>query len=332
MLSHFLSVTLKKVLPGLLCLLPALSAISQVGIGSTGSLFIANGTTFSADSLILIPSADLTLSSNSIVKSTSPVGSSTPGITSITRVYNLGAPITYSGTLGLIYRDAELGSNTESLLQIAYTPATAGPWVTTMGGTVNTTTNYVNNTFSPTPIQNVTATTAGIILPITQLDFSAQLDDQFVLVSWKVASTTPLVGFNIESSIDGRNWKTTAYMPAVQDEEAYSFKDADLNFAIRYYRIVITEASGQTDYTNIVSVRRPTAAVALQIVSSGGDRIVNFPNATPEGIQLYDLNGRLLRKMDLSQSSYNIGAIPPGIYILRFKVASEENVRKVFLP
>jgi len=113
---------------------------------------------------------------------------------------------------------------------------------------------------------------------------------------------------------------------------ANSFKDADLNFAIRYYRIVITEASGQTDYTNIVSVRRPTAAVALQIVSSGGDRIVNFPNATPEGIQLYDLNGRLLRKMDLSQSSYNIGSVPPGIYILRFKVASEENVRKVFLP
>ena len=332
MLSHFLSVTLKKVLPGLFCLLPTLSAISQVGIGSTGVLFIANGTTFSADSLILIPSANLTLSSNSIVKTATPISSPTPGASSLSRVYNLGAPITYTGTLGLIYQDAELGANTESLLQIAYNSAAAGPWTTTIGSTVNTATNYVHNILSVTPLQNVTATTTGIILPITQLDFSAQLDDQFVLVSWKVASTTPLVGFNIESSTDGRNWKTTAYMPAVQDEEAYSFKDADLNFAIRYYRIVITEASGQTDYTNVVSVRRPTAAVTLQIVSSGGDRIVNFPNATPEGIQLYDLNGRLLRKMDLSQSSYNIGSIPPGIYILRFKVASEENVRKVFLP
>jgi hypothetical protein len=334
MLSHLLSVTLKKVLPGLSCLLPALSAFSQVlSVGSTDVLFIANGTTFSADSLILIPLANLSISSNTLFKNTSPIGSTTPGVTSITRVYNLSAPITYSGTLGLIYQDAELGANTESLLQIAYSPAAAGPWTTTLGGTVNTSTNYVNNTFTSTPVLNVTATTSGIILPITHLDFSAQLNDQFVLVSWKVASTTPLVGFNIETSTDGRNWKTTAYMPAVQDEEAYSFKDPDLNFTIRYYRVVITDASGQTDYTSIVSVRRPTAAVVLQIVSSGGDRIINFTNATPDdGIQLYDFNGRLLKKMDLSQSSYNIGSVPSGIYILRFKVATEENVRKIFLP
>jgi hypothetical protein len=266
------------------------------------------------------------------VTNTSPIGSTTPGITSITRVYNLGAPITFSGTLGLIYQDAELGANTESLLQIAYSPAAAGPWTTTLGGIVNTSTNYVNNIFTPTPVMNVTATTSGIILPITHLDFSAQMDDQSILVGWKVESTTQLVGFNVESSTDGKNWKTTAYLPAVADQENYSFRDADLNFSVRYYRIAIMEASGETEYTNVAVVRKPSVAVILQIVSNGGDRIVNFSNATPEGLQLYDLNGRLLKRIDLSQTSYNIGSVPSGIYILRFKVATEENVRKVFLP
>jgi len=332
MLSHVLSVTLKKVLPGLFCLLPALSAISQVSIGSTDVLFIKNGTTVNADNLILIPSADLSILNNSIVTNTSPIGSTTPGITSITRVYNLGAPITFSGTLGLIYQDAELGANTEGLLQIAYSPDAAGPWTTTAGSTVNTSTNYVNNTLTSTPVMNVTATTLGVILPITHLDFSAQLDDQSILVGWKVTSTTQLVGFNVESSTDGKTWKTTAYLPAVADQESYSFRDADLNFSVRYYRIAIVEASGETEYTNVSVVRKPSVAVILQIVSNGGDRIVNFPNATPEGLQLYDLNGRLLKKIDLSQTSYNIGSVPSGIYILRFKVATEENVRKVFLP
>jgi hypothetical protein len=179
---------------------------------------------------------------------------------------------------------------------------------------------------------NVTATTSGIILPITHLDFSAQMDDQSIFVGWKVESTTQLVGFNVESSTDGKAWKTTAYLPAVPDQENYSFRDADLNFSVRYYRIAIMEASGETEYTNVAVVRKPSVAVILQIVSNGGDRIVNFPNATPEGLQLYDLNGRLLKKIDLSRTSYNIGSVPSGIYILRFKVATEENVRKVFLP
>lgn len=332
MLSPHLSVTVKKVLTGLFCLLCTIPAISQVGVGSTDVLFIASGTTFSADSLILIPSVDLTISSNSILKSTTPVGSTPAGSYSLSRVYNIGSPISFLGDLGLVYQDAELGSNTEALLEIAYSSPSAG-WTTTTGSTVNTATNYITNTLSSaTTISDVTATASGVILPITQLDFSAQLNDQFVLVNWQVTSTSQLAGFNIESSSDGRNWKTTAYVPAIPDEASYSFQDADLNFSVRYYRVAILEASGITDYTKVVTVRKATASIALQIVSSGDNRTVNFPNATVDGIQLYDMNGRLLKNIDLSQSSYNIGNVSPGIYILRFKVASEENVRKVFLP
>ena len=332
MLSHFVYSTRKKGLLGLLCLLPAFSAFSQLSIGSSGPLFITNGTTFSADSLILIPSVNLTVTSNTIVKVATPINSTTPGVTSLARVYNIGAPLTYSGTLGLIYRDAELGSNTESLLQIAFNQTLNGVWTTTLGSTVNTVTNYVNNTVSAQPLANVTATTSGVILPITYSDFSAELNDQFVLISWSAESTTPLEGFTVESSADGRNWQSTAVIPAVREERAYSFKDADLNFSIRYYRIAIADISGKSIYTNVAIVRKPAAAISLQVISSGSDRVVNFPNATPDGIQLYDLNGRMLKNIEVPRSSYNLGPVATGIYILRFKVATEQNARKIFLP
>ena len=332
MVSQSMSITLKKVIWGMFCLLPSLPAISQLSVGSSASLFITNGTTFSADSLILIPSVNFTLSNNSIVKVSTPIGSTTPGVTSLSRVYNLGAPVTYSGSLGLIYRDAELGNNTELLLQIAYNQTSGGTWTTTVGSTVNTTTNYVSNTVSSQPLADITATTAGVALPIVYSDFFAQLNDQFILVGWTAESTTQLQGFTVESSTDGRNWKNTAYVPAVRDERTYTFKDDDLNFSIRYYRIAMTDISGETDYTKVAIVSKPAAAISLQIQSNGSDRVINFINATPDGIQLYDLNGRLLKKIDSSQPSYNIGNVPTGIYILRFKAATEQIVRKVFLP
>ena len=152
MLNQSLRLALQKIIPGLLCLLlAAFPAISQLSIGSS-ALFITNGTTFSVDSLVLIPSADLTLSNNSIVKVTTPLGSTTPGITSLGRVYNISTPFTFSGTLGLIYLDSELGNNTENQLQMAYNQTSGGTWATTATSAVNTGMNYVSYAASAVPL------------------------------------------------------------------------------------------------------------------------------------------------------------------------------------
>jgi len=158
--------------------------------------------------------------------------------------------------------------------------------MTTLGSTVSTVTNYVNNTVTAQPLANVTATTSGVILPLTYSGFSAELKDQFVLISRTAESITPLEGFTVESSADGRNWQNTAVIPADRDQSAYTFRDADLNFSIRYYRIAIADMTGKSIYANVAIVRKATADISLQIISSGSDRVVNFPNATPDGVRL----------------------------------------------
>ena len=331
MLNQSLRVALQKIIPGLLCLLlAAFPAISQLSVGSSGALFITNGTTFSVDSLVLIPSADLTLSNNSIVKVTTPLGSTTPGITSLGRVYNIGTPFTFSGTVGLIYLDSEIGGNTENQLQIAFNQTSGGTWTTTATSSVNTATNYVSYIASSLVIANISATTLGVVLPITYSNLSAQLNSQFILVSWEAASTTALAGFNVESSADGRTWKKAGYVPAVQGESSYGFKDTDLNFSIRYYRIALMDITGETAYTKVIAVRNPAAPFTLRIAFNSSNGTINFLNATPDGIQLYDVSGRLLKKIDAAQSSYTVGDIPAGSYILYFKVGAEKYVRKLF--
>jgi len=320
---------MRKIFPSLLCLLLAFPAISQVSVGATSPLFIGNGATFSVDSLVLIPSVDLTLSSNSIVKVTNPLGSSTPGVTSLGRVYNIGTPFTFSGTLGLVYLDSEIGGNTENQLQIAFNQTGGGTWTTTSTSSVNTATNYVSYVASAVPIANVSATTLGIVLPITYSNLSAQLNGQYILVSWEAESTNALAGFNVESSADGRTWKRTGYVPAIQGESSYSFKDTDLDFAIRYYRIALMDITGETDYTKVVAVNNPGVAFNLRVSFNGSDGTINFLNAMPDGIRLYDISGRMLRKIDAARSTYTIGDIPAGPYILSFKVGTAKYVRKL---
>src|ERR1700754_1998471 len=83
-----------------------LPAQSQLGVGTTGSLFIQNGTTFFVDSLVLIPRADVTMSNNNLAHDyTSITGPG--GAVSITRVYTFSNPRpAFNGTVGIVYDDA----------------------------------------------------------------------------------------------------------------------------------------------------------------------------------------------------------------------------------
>ena len=335
MLSQCFAATRKRVLWGSLCLLaamPALPAFAQLSVGATGPLFVKSGTIFNTDNLVLIPSTDLTVTSNTIVKSSGTISSVPAGNPSIARVYNMGTPITFTGNVGLIYLDAELGANTEALLQVAYNSTGSGLWTTTTGSSENTTTNYVNNTVSATPLAAVSAVMGGIILPLTYSEFSAQLNDQSVLVSWKAEATTPINGFRIETSTDGKTWSQTAYVQSITGQSAYTFQDNDINFVLRYYRIVVIESSGELDYTNVIAVHNIATNVNMQVISSGTNRVINFRNVTPDGLSLFDFSGRLLKQINTSQKSYNVGSLPSGVYLVRYRLATEEAVRKVFMP
>lgn len=121
-----------------------------VGLGymytGASGLTIQAGTTFSNDGLVLVPSSTLSINSTSLYRTTTAVTSGAS--TSITRVYNLTTPLTYSGTAQIVYAAGELNGNTESTLQLGYNSlVTGGTWVVTSGSTQGTAGTYtVSNT------------------------------------------------------------------------------------------------------------------------------------------------------------------------------------------
>ncbi|MBD2752634.1 hypothetical protein [Spirosoma validum] len=142
-------------------LLLAFGASAQLSMG-TGGISVLMGTTLTVDGLSLIPSASLNLTSNTIQRTSTPLAGN-PGIN---RLYQLSAPLLFSGRVGISYLPGELNGYTESTLQLAYAPAPSTNLTVTTSSTVNAATHIVSNTLVSQNLYVVTATALSDLSPI----------------------------------------------------------------------------------------------------------------------------------------------------------------------
>lgn len=308
------------------CLLLWLPGIGQVG---AGTLFLGSGVIFTSDSLVLIPNTNTNINGNVLTRDFIPVAGTTPGTQSIERKYLFDLPVNYSGEVGIIYSDAELGGNPEGSLQIAYRNGTT--WTTTTTSTVDPVNNYVSFQAAGVTFDRVTATTAGITLPITYNSFSASLKDQYVLLNWQMGEVDDLAKFEIEFSSDGRSWSTAGAIADPTGSMDFSFRHNDLNFTSRHYRIVSLDFNGNRVYSRIVTVFNSSAGSSMRIVRSGNNALLYFNGPAPSTVQVYDMKGQLLRTRNVKQQQTELSGLIPGTYIIHYIVEGQRMSRKVQL-
>jgi len=153
---------MKKIIYALIAVLLLAVSVSAsppdtpLSVGSSG-LSIASGTVFSVQGLVMTPSADITITDNSLTFSATAITNGSDQ--SINRVYSFASPISsFSGVIGIMYSIGELNSNTESTMQLAYNPLSTGGSLVVTGGS-NTGlagSYYVSNTLSSTDLGLVT--------------------------------------------------------------------------------------------------------------------------------------------------------------------------------
>src|SRR5579859_6187555 len=188
---------------GLAGAIPVNAQTTVLSVGSTSSLTIKNGTVFSADSLVLTPSSDLTLASNTIqVSPTAVAVSPVPGIN---RAYYLGSQVNFTGTIQLYYQLSELNSNPESALK--YTDsAVGGSWLASASSTVNTTNHYVQQAAVARNFIGATASHQGTVLALSLISFSGAWQGDEAGLAWIIDQAGEIADFTIDRSSDGANW------------------------------------------------------------------------------------------------------------------------------
>jgi hypothetical protein len=301
-----------------------------VSVGSTTVMTIKTGTLFSADSLVLTPSADFTLATNTIQETATPVPTN-PNPT-IDRVYYLNSPVSFTGTIQVYYQLSELNGNTEASLFL--TDSTVSSiWTSEPTSTVNTVSHFVQLIGASHSFNAVTASGTLIPLPLNLISLAGAWNSNGVNLEWLVEQYGETANFLVESSTDGSSWKQIGEVPGLQANglETYGFVDSNPSSNTVFYRIKIILTSGKYDYSYIVQLHKGDNNNDIRLIVNGNLLSVYFIGAQPTAIRLINTLGMVLKTDKTSRMQYDLNGLSSGVYFLQYQINGQWNVRKFLI-
>ncbi len=167
-----------------------------------------------------------------------------------------------------------------------------------------------------------------VSLPVEMVFFRANLlPNQTTQLDWQTASELNNRGFDIERSLDGRNWQTLGFVEGhgtTYAEHSYSWIDERPMPGTDYYRLRQMDFDGRFEYSVVRSVlvkwgRVPTLQVYPNPTSQGVLTVI-YDSEPSEGvtIRLYATTGQLLHQQPatVAANSLDVSGLGPGIYWL----------------
>lgn len=171
--------------------------------------------------------------------------------------------------------------------------------------------------------------------------FSAQLQDNKVLLQWGTWTEKLTVRFILESSTDKISWTPASEIPAggnTTSESQYSYTDNGPLPLVIYYRLKMEDIDGGFTFSN--EVRVITLITAVPDAPGDALKVYAYPNPAstsiwlkglPNGahhLQIFDVTGRLMHEdKQYRQSEIHVQSWPRGTY---FMVADKGKYRITF--
>ncbi|MCM5528396.1 T9SS type A sorting domain-containing protein [Parasegetibacter sp. NRK P23] len=289
----------------------------QIYVSPDAVLTINSGTSFGAPGLTLTPSSGFQTSGMNIQRNET-VSNSFPAAY-MPGVYNFGnANAIFSGEIRFDYSDADLNGLDESQLQLTVYNGSA--WVNAGTPTINTTDNYLlASGLSNIPLQEMMLS-IGAPLPLQWGKISALRTAETIRVTWETFQEYNVSHFDVERSIDSRNWVLAATgIKAKNLPLASRYEHADfVNHAARlYYRIRQTDKDGRFTLSPVVAVNgtnQPESITLYPNPANGFFAISGIDIAKITAVTIHDSNGRLVKTWSTPQTRYELTSLIHGIY------------------
>lgn len=275
-----------------------------------------------------------------------PVGNSNSGIT---RVFNI-QPTNNTGlnaTLRFYYDESEIGSIPESNLVLFKSPGGAANTWNGIGGTVNTTDNYVELA----GISDFSFWTLGDFsnpLPVELVAFNAFAENGKVRLNWTTASEINNRGWEIERKSSSNEWTKAGFVEGSGNSAQslyYSFIDNKVTFGSYSYRLKQIDFDGTFDYSNVVEVDLGVGPVEFALKQNypnpfNPSTIISFdlPQSEFVNLSIYNILGEkvgTLINSRMEQGSYNkdfdASHLTSGVYIYRLTAGNVVLTKKMLL-
>jgi endonuclease I len=169
------------------------------------------------------------------------------------------------------------------------------------------------------------------LLPVTIIDFTAQENNESVLLKWYATNETNFKKYEIERSVDGSGFYKIGEV-AGMNLANYSFTDNNLPYANTvFYRLKMIDIDGHFSNSKIVSLRiADNFSNALVYPNPTKEKLtIKLQHALTEASQLLvaDLSGRIVMLQQVADKQKNIDLmvklLPPGRYFIKISNSTE---------
>lgn len=186
-----------------------------------------------------------------------------------------------------------------------------------------------NYTFSRS---TVSASYCLLLLPVKLLYFNAQYLQEQVALNWETDNPELAAGFSVERKInDDPAWLTIYTTVASDNRHLYGAFDPHPLQGNNFYRLKITEKSGQVYYSPIRKIWKGGSDHDFIIYPnpSHGQVIISGKLESGNSVDLTDISGKLIWRKNIISNSIEatIPVLSPGVYLVRYK----ETVKKLVI-
>jgi hypothetical protein len=244
----------------------------------------------------------------------------------------------------------------ENMTAVVLTPSPDGTVIMNANGSFSftpnvgftgTTTNFVYQVCDDGYASTCAATTVKIYfveaapLPVKLTKFQGNKNGDKVSLQWTVATNEIVDRFEVERSVNGRDFSTAALVFASEKygDESYSFNET-ISADIIYYRLKMYDKNHVAEYSKILVFRSKSATGnAIRIINNPvKDKLtISFSSSLNQAVDMkvYDVNGRMLmaQKLTVYEGS-NLVSIPlsssfkTGFYVVEINNGTESQTAK----
>jgi ELWxxDGT repeat protein len=165
----------------------------------------------------------------------------------------------------------------------------------------------------------------SFVLPLSQLSFTAKLQQNNSLLNWNTLNEEDIQSYGIERSSNGSTFTPVGRVTAAGNgNNNYSFTDAavtNLKVPVVYYRLKINEVNGNHTYSKIVEVKI-TKKASASVYPNPATHTINVQLSMPlSTVTIQDATGKTVSTVAVSDgrlsTSVNISALAGGLYFIK---------------
>ncbi|MFY8022389.1 MAG: choice-of-anchor V domain-containing protein [Bacteroidia bacterium] len=172
------------------------------------------------------------------------------------------------------------------------------------------------------------------VLPVKWLDLSAENVNGKNLVKWSTSMELNTSYFELESSLDGDDFKGIQKIQAAGNSSTskyYSIVDDNPENHVVYYRIKQVDRDGVFAYSNVFKTQNAGHESSAEISYNSESKTLFVRANETSGLELYNLNGELVKSFQsTSQNRFDMTGIQNGMYLIKLK-HSNQAIKKLLI-